>query len=169
MSTSPTAPSTQVQYIQAQLDDQAHTEAILELLNAYAEEPIGSGAPLPPDVRDNLIPGLTSHPGTLVILAHRDNEFIGISSCFTGFSTFKAKPLINIHDIYVRPEHRGRGVASGLINAVEQVAREMDCCKVTLEVRQDNPVAERLYRRLGFGGASTLDSEVQYYFLEKRI
>ncbi|WP_281254036.1 hypothetical protein [Solemya velesiana gill symbiont] len=34
-------------HIQACLDDPLHAEAILSLLNAYSEEPVGAGAPLP--------------------------------------------------------------------------------------------------------------------------
>ena len=34
---------------------------------------------------------------------------VGLALCFVGFSSFKARPLINIHDIAVRPEVRGQG------------------------------------------------------------
>ncbi|WP_078487271.1 GNAT family N-acetyltransferase [Solemya velesiana gill symbiont] len=82
-----------------------------------------------------LLPGLQSHPGTLILLAESSGDFVGIATCFTCFSTFKAQPLINIHDIYVRPKQRGRGIASGLIRTAEDIARTRGCCKITLEVR----------------------------------
>ena len=34
---------------------------------------------------------------------------VGLATTFEGFSTFAAKPLINIHDIAVLPDYRGRG------------------------------------------------------------
>jgi ribosomal protein S18 acetylase RimI-like enzyme len=53
-----------------------------------------------------------------------------------------------------------------LIEAVEARARALGCGKVTLEVREDNVSAHRLYQRLGFGdggrGAATL-------FLSKKV
>jgi ribosomal protein S18 acetylase RimI-like enzyme len=70
--------------------------------------------------------------------------------CLLGFSTFRARPLINIHDIAVHPDFRGQGIGRALLDAVEQHAREHGCCKVTLEVRSDNEPAMAAYRRAGF-------------------
>jgi ribosomal protein S18 acetylase RimI-like enzyme len=70
--------------------------------------------------------------------------------CFRGFSTFAARPLINIHDIYVDPPCRGWGVAHLLLEAVEAKARAMECCKLTLEVQERNTKALRLYEHFGF-------------------
>ena len=37
-----------------------------------------------------------------------------------------------------------------LLDAVAQRARELSCCRVTLEVNMDNPGAKKLYGRSGF-------------------
>ncbi|MES9958267.1 MAG: GNAT family N-acetyltransferase [Sedimenticola sp.] len=165
----PSQPDAPIEVIRADLGGRLHADAFLSLLNAYAEEPVGAAAPLPSDVKERLVPALSAHPGTQVLLVVHDEQFAGFATCFTGFSTFRAKPLINIHDIYVKPELRGRGLASRLIAAAETLAREGDCCKLTLEVRDDNPNAERLYRRLGFGGVSSSEESVHYLFLEKPL
>ena len=69
---------------------------------------------------------------------------------FRGFSTVAARPLLNIHDFAVAPEHRRRGLARALLAAVEEKAREIDCCKLTLEVLEHNLRAQGVYRAHGF-------------------
>jgi len=107
-------------------------------------------------------------PGRLVLLAFEGDRPVGVAVCFPGFSTFQARPLINIHDLAVLPGSRGRGVGRALLGAVEDEAHRRGCCKLTLEVRQDNPAA-RLYRALGYGAASAGGAPAQYLFMEKRL
>ncbi|TVS15030.1 MAG: GNAT family N-acetyltransferase [Planctomycetaceae bacterium] len=123
---------------------------IVELLDMYAREPVGQSAPLAEDVCQRLVSGLRDHPTTLVLLAMEDQNAVGIAVCFLGYSTFAARPLLNIHDLAVHPESRGRGVGRSLLQAVQQQAAERGCCKMTLEVREDNHGARRLYRDFGF-------------------
>jgi GNAT superfamily N-acetyltransferase len=134
----------------ADLDDPADQTAVIELLDMYARDPVGQNSPLTEQARALLIPGLRAHPGTLVFLACVGGEAIGLAVCFRGFSTFRAAPLLNIHDLAVRPDFRGIGVGRALLDAIEREACRGGCCKLTLEVRADNHIARRLYRRFGF-------------------
>ncbi len=138
-----------IEIIQADLNRKDHQQAIVALTANYARDPMGTGGPLDDEVLHLLIPGLKRHPTTLVFLAYVSGEAVGIATCFRGFSTFHAKPLINIHDLEVLPSHRGRGIGRKLLEHVERVARRSGCCKLTLEVGQDNP-AKRLYEEFGF-------------------
>ena len=139
----------------ADLNDSQDANDILFLLNQYSEHPMGQSGPLPDDVQDSLIDGLRRHPTSLVFIAKQweeDSEKpVGLASCFQGFSTFKAKPLINIHDLFVTSSARGQGLGAKIIDAVAGYARERGCCAVTLEVRADN-VARKLYQKKGFEG-----------------
>lgn len=126
-----------------------HGRAIIELLDAYSRDPMGQEAPLPESVRQHLIPGLKNTPGSFLYLAFVEGKPAGIITCFTGFSTFKARKLVNIHDIAVMPEFRGMGIGQKLIEAAEKRAVSLGCCKLTLEVRDDNR-AKHLYKRCGF-------------------
>ena len=85
-----------------------------------------------------------------MLLAFDDDEAIGIAVCFFGFSTFRARPLLNIHDLAVLPQHRGKGAGRALLQAAEDHARREGCCRVTLEVLESNAGARALYRRFGF-------------------
>lgn len=142
-----------IHVVRADLDDSRHQAAILEMTRAYAQDPMGNGRDLAEDVRRALVPGLRAHPTTLVFLAFEGERAVGIVTTFVGFSTFAARPLVNIHDLHVRPEAQGQGVGRRLMDAVEAEARARGCCKLTLEVQENNPRARALYERLGFTGA----------------
>ncbi len=125
--------------------------AVLALLDEYARDPIGQSKALPEEVRARVIPGLRAHPGAFVLLACDGADSIGVAVCFRGFSTFAGLPLINIHDLAVTARHRRKGAGRALLEDVLRRARDAGCAKVTLEVRDDNEPARRLYKRLGFG------------------
>ncbi len=125
----------------------------MRLLDAYAMDPMGDGKPLSETARRNVIPGLRQHPATLVFLAYRDTEAVGLAICFRGFSTFAARPLINISDFFVVPAHRGTGIGRRLLGAIEQRARDLGCCRLTLEVQENNRHARRVYGAAGFSQA----------------
>jgi len=142
-----------VEVVEADLSRPEHQTATLELLDAYARDPMGNGAPLSADTRSRLIPGLREHPTTLVFLAYGGVEPVGLAICFRGFSTFAARPLINIHDLVVISKYRGRGVGRQLLEAVADKGRTMGCCKLTLEVQENNHGARHLYAAVGFAQA----------------
>jgi ribosomal protein S18 acetylase RimI-like enzyme len=158
-----------IDIVEARLDDPAHARALLSVLDAYAADPMGAGRPLSPAVRERLIPALRAVPGAWQLLAFAGDEPIGAAVCFTGFSTFRALPLTNIHDFAVLAPWRRRGVGRRLLGVVEAEARRRGHCKLTLEVRDDNPGAAALYRGLGFGAGEGDGRAVQYLFMEKRL
>jgi GNAT superfamily N-acetyltransferase len=140
----------QVEIVEADFADPAHGVAIVEVLDSYASDPIGGGKPLANDVRQRLVPELSAQPTALVLLAFADRQALGIAVCFFGFSTFAARPLLNIHDLAVVPEHRGKGIGRALLTAAEERARRRGCCKLTLEVQDENRRARAVYTRFGF-------------------
>jgi ribosomal protein S18 acetylase RimI-like enzyme len=134
----------------ADLKNPEHQSAIIGLLDMYCRDEFGDGRPLSADARARLIPGLIEHGGARVFLAHDGDQPLGVAICLVGFSSFRGRPLVNIHDIAVSPQARGKGVGRQLLAAVEADARALGCCKVTLEVRSDNERAMGLYRSVGF-------------------
>ena len=139
-----------VKIVEADLDNKDHQAAIINMLDAYSRDPMGDGKPLDPKVRKTLIPGLQQHPTTLIFLACSDGSPVGIAVCFKGFSTFAAKPLINIHDFAVLPDCRGLGIGRLMLEKVEHKAIELGCCKLTLETQENNKRARRVYEAAGF-------------------
>ena len=142
--------SSPTQIVEADLRLPEHQKAVLAMVDAYSRDSMGKAKPLHPDVRARLIPGLQRHPTTLVFLAFAGDQAVGAAVCFIGFSTFAAKPLINIHDFVVLSALRGKGVGRRLLKAIERKARELGCCKLTLEVMDNNQRALRMYEAAGF-------------------
>ena len=133
----------------ADLNQPAHADAVVELLDMYCRDFFGNQAPLANDVRYRVIGGLKEAGGTC-FLAQDGEAFVGVAICLPSYSSFRARPILNIHDIAVVAEHRGRGIGRALLAAIEEEARRRGCCKVTLEVRSDNALAMDVYRRCGF-------------------
>ncbi len=158
-----------IEILEADLDCRAHQQAVVALSNAYAMDPMGNGKALSSDVRRKLIPALQQHPTTIIFLAFRDKQAVGIATCFGGFSTFAARPLINIHDFYVIPEFRGQKIGQMLLAAVEQKARTTGCCKITLEVQQNNHRAQRVYEASGFARSVYVEAAGSALFLSKQL
>lgn len=138
-----------VTLLEADFSNPSHCSDISFLTNSYAKDEMGGGEPLPEIVLDRMIDGLRQMDNAFTILAYLDEEPVGIANCFIGYSTFEAKSLINIHDLAVVPEVRGHGIGTKLLETVQRKARQLKCCKLTLEVRDDNP-AINLYERFGF-------------------
>jgi ribosomal protein S18 acetylase RimI-like enzyme len=139
-----------VQVRVADLEDARDAQAVVHLIDAYARDPRGGGTPLAEDARKRLVPGLRAHPTTRVWLAFDGARAVGVCVGFLGFSTFQARPLLNIHDLAVLPDARGAGVGRALLAAAEAHAVAIGCCKLTLEVLEDNAPARGLYARFGF-------------------
>jgi ribosomal protein S18 acetylase RimI-like enzyme len=158
-----------IRIVEADLSQRLHQEAIVRLTDAYARDAFGNGQPLTDAVRRAIVPGLQTHPGTVVFIAYQDDEPVGLATCFRGFSTFAGRPLINIHDLAVLAAHRGRGIGRQLLQAVETRARETGCCRVTLEVREDNATARRIYEAAGFGATPHEKAASRFLFLVKAL
>lgn len=133
---------------------------------------MGGGAPLREDVRARLGADLGERAAggaAVVLLALAGGAAVGVAVCFAGYSTFRARPLLNLHDLAVLPGARGRGVGEALLAGVTARARGLGCCKVTLEVREDNAPARRLYERAGFLSSAPPGATTRTLFLERAI
>ena len=136
--------------IDANFDQPGHGAGLVRILDEYARLPHIAGRGLPEDVRENLVDRLQATSGKQILLAVDGERVVGVAVCFEGFSTFAGQPLLNIHDLAVTTDCRGQGVGTLLLEAVSDRARELGCCRVTLEVDTDNPGAKKLYERSGF-------------------
>jgi len=158
-----------VRIVEADLSLTEHQEAVLAMVDAYSRDAMGNGKPLDQDVRTRLILGLRRHPTTLIFLAFDGVQPIGAAVCFIGFSSFAAKPIINIHDFVVLPASRGKGIGRRLLEAVEAKARELGCCKLTLEVMDKNHQAIRMYQAAGFERYSPQEEAGVAIFMSKSL
>ena len=155
--------------IELELGNEKHRNDFLKMLNVYASDIMGGGNELPSQVQANLLDELEKVPHKLVLLAYDGDQPVGIANCFYGFSTFKAKPLLNIHDFAVAPEARGKGIALLMLKEIEKRALAKGCCKITLEVLEGNKRAQKVYFDFGFAGYELDPVMGKAIFLDKVI
>lgn len=140
---------------------------LIGLLDMYARDPMGGGEPLADQVMKRLCKDLASHPGAISWIAYVDKHPAGLLNAFTGYSTFKARPLMNVHDIAVAPQYRGQGIGQALLDALELYAKTLGCCKLTLEVLSGNQTAQRAYQHFGFEQYALSEATGQALFMQK--
>lgn len=141
-----------------------HTTAFLDLLNHYMLDPMGDHPPLNNEKQINLEKGLQNHPTAEVMLMKEYEKYVGMATVFVNFSTFNVKPYLYIHDVVILDECRGKGYGKALIRELIEISKKRGYCKLTLEVREDNPAAQKVYRGLGFE-----DVEPKMYFWTKKL
>lgn len=139
-----------VEIVDADLSLPKHADAIVDLLNDYALDPMGGGDGLPAFARANLVDELRKRHWMRGLLAFANGEAAGLAICIEGFSTFACKPLLNIHDLAVARKFRRLGIAKLLLARIEATARAMGCCKITLEVLEGNRIAQSAYKACGY-------------------
>lgn len=154
---------------QVEYDDPKHGIDLIQLLDHYARSPMGGGKPLPPSVTDTLVDNLGKLPHAISLLAYDGDEAIGLLNAFETFSTFSNEPLINIHDIVVYEEHRGKGIGRKLLAVIEEIAKSRGCCKITLEVLSGNETAKKIYRKFGFEGYALDSEQGEALFWQKKL
>lgn len=140
---------------------------LVRLLSEYATLETGDADP---DL-GGLPKLLAEFPTSFSLLAFdpsQPDDAIGLINCFYGMSTFYGRKLVNVHDVIVTEKHRGKGVAAALLQGVEEIARQQDCCRITLEVYADNPPALRAYEKYGFT-RDPAKPEVDVLFMRKSL
>jgi ribosomal protein S18 acetylase RimI-like enzyme len=146
-------PSDGIRICQADYANARHALALVGLLDAYARDPMGGGQGLSEFAKANVVSALSRLPQAFSLLAFAgddENTPVGLVNCMRGFSTFACKPLVNVHDLTVAANYRGRRIGERLLQQVEAIARDDGACKITLEVLSGNASAMRLYAHSGF-------------------
>ena len=158
-----------VEILQANYANPAHATALVMLLDAYAQDPMGGGHGLSDFAKANLVASLAARPQAYTVLAFVGGQPAGLVNCIEGFSTFACRPLVNVHDVAVLPSYRGQGVAEKMLALAESLARARGACKLTLEVLSGNTGAARLYERIGFAAYQLDPAMGQARFMQKLL
>jgi GNAT superfamily N-acetyltransferase len=121
---------------------------ILELIEGLAEyEKLRSSCVATVEGLDRHLFG--EHPKAEVVLAEWEGEVGGFALFFHTFSTFLAKPGIYLEDLFVKPEHRGRGIGKALLVHLARLAKLRDCGRVEWSVLDWNAPSIAFYESLG--------------------
>lgn len=88
-------------------------------------------------------------PSAEVVLAFAGDEPAGFALWFQSYSTFLAKPGLYLEDLFVYPQHRGRGLGRHLLRHLARVAVERDYGRVEWSVLDWNVDAIGFYEAMG--------------------
>src|SRR5437879_11538378 len=103
---------------------------------------------------DMLTAGLFGErPYAEVLLADDEEQTVGFALFFHNFSTFLGRPGIYLEDLFVVPEHRGKGIGQLLLATLARLAVERGCGRLEWAVLDWNQEAISFYERLGGGPA----------------
>ncbi|MEO6245666.1 MAG: GNAT family N-acetyltransferase [Opitutaceae bacterium] len=88
-------------------------------------------------------------PAAECVLALSGDEPVGFAIFFTNYSTFLAKPGLHLEDLFVTPEHRGRGIGKALLLYLAKLANTRGCGRMEWTVLDWNQPAIEFYESIG--------------------
>ena len=88
-------------------------------------------------------------PRFQTLLALIDGIAVGYAIYFFTYSTFQARPMLYLEDIFVLPDRRGQGAGLALFRACARAAVDNDCNHMNWQVLTWNQPSIDFYERLG--------------------
>ena len=88
-------------------------------------------------------------PAAEVLLAFENETPIGFAVFFHNFSTWLGRPGLYLEDLFVKPEHRGKGYGRALLVDLAKIARDRGCGRMEWAVLNWNEPAIQFYHKLG--------------------
>lgn len=98
------------------------------------------------------LPERASDPKSVLLVAESAGRIVGyiVGSTEKTIPIYALSEIGYLHDLWVEPEMRGRGVGSRLVDAAVEKFRAIGVRQVRGETAQKNEAARRLVERLGF-------------------
>lgn len=84
-----------------------------------------------------------------LFVAEAEGQVVAYAVVFETYSTFLAKPVLYLEDIYVTPSARRGGVATAMMRFLAGEALRRGCGRLTWVVLDWNVDAQRFYERMG--------------------
>lgn len=126
----------------------ADVETLLDLIRALAEyERLAHEVRATEADLQAALFGERARAGALI--AEVADQPVGFALWFYTFSTFTGRPGLYLEDIYVAPEHRGRGIGRAIFRHLARLAEAEGCARLEWSVLDWNEPARRFYAGLG--------------------
>ena len=106
---------------------------------------------------------LTNKEST-IFFVEEDNVCIGIVQLYVTFDSLELSKKIILYDLFVRSEHRKKGIGAMLMDASKDFAENNDITGIELSTAISNGTAQRLYESLGY----ERDNEFYNYYLSTK-
>ncbi len=84
-------------------------------------------------------------------MAEADGEPIGFALYFFAYSTWRGRRCLYLEDLFVHPEHRGRGAGLAMMRALarEAITHQCACARFCWAVLDWNKPSIDFYEKLG--------------------
>jgi GNAT superfamily N-acetyltransferase len=106
------------------------------------------GTALPPAVTESTWKRIVDPQSAFVgRIAELDGEIVGFSLSVIHECSWTIAPVCYLEDLYVKPDARGRGIGSALIEDIIRLSRQNAWARVYWNTEADNAAARRLYDR----------------------
>lgn len=130
-----------------QLGEQ-HLEALLPMIGEYHAF---DGVDMPAGARREAVRGLLADPrlGSVWAIVE-EGAWIGYAVVTYSYSIEFGGRDAFIDEIFIRENHRGRGIGTEVLAQLSDHARKAGIGALHLEVDRHNPIARALYAKLGF-------------------
>lgn len=119
--------------------------ALVRELAAYEREPDAVLATEADLLRD----GFGPTPRFQVLIAEDEGAPAGFAFYFHSYSTWRGRSVLYLEDLFVRPEHRKKGIGVALMRRLAKIAVDEGCPRFVWEVLDWNEPAIRFYESLG--------------------
>jgi GNAT superfamily N-acetyltransferase len=108
----------------------------------------------------------SERPAADVLLAFKGQSPVGFAVYFHNFSTWVGRPGLYLEDLFVKPEHRGKGFGRALLVRLAKIALERNCGRMDWSVLDWNKPAIKFYHSLG---AKLMDKRRVFRLTRDRI
>ncbi|HEU5320781.1 MAG TPA: GNAT family N-acetyltransferase [Methylomirabilota bacterium] len=129
----------------------AEAAVLAEMANDLNDHVGIHGRPFTPELI--LADGFGPRAAFTAMVAELDGVVLGYVFFTAGYNTDVAARTMWLHDLFVAPAARGRGVGYALMAAVAAATVRAGCVLLEWGVHTANAGALEFYRRLGAGGA----------------
>ena len=100
---------------------------------------------------NNALDLFLEHPELgFVWMAYDDRGVAGICVVCYAISTSMGSVVVKLDDVSVKPDRRGKGVGTDLLEQLKEQLRKESVTRIDVAVHKDNPEAKRFYAKLGF-------------------
>lgn len=137
-------------FVKVGYNNEEHIKDLLDLLQLYAQDPMGGGQVIASEIIETLPSALAARSYMHSFLVYVNGEAVAFANCIESFSTFSGKGVLNIHDFAVNAAFRGQDISQFLLKGIQDTALGLGCTKLTLEVLTGNASAVRAYEKSGF-------------------
>ena len=101
---------------------------------------------------------------SIIFFVEEDNVCIGIVQLYVTFDSLELGKKVVLYDLFVRSEHRKKGIGAMLMNVSKDFAENNNITGIELSTAISNGTAQRLYESLGY----ERDNEFYNYYLSTK-